>query len=389
VRGDAPRPTSYPGGFAASPADRRALLVLSALSGLTARSLLEVAEREGSAERCLQAVLAGRAGTPGDRAWAPRVDVGTLERALESCAARMVAWGDAEYPPGLTDLADPPAALYVRGRDLRSMQPAVAVVGARNCSSLGREVATALGRGLAAVGVCVVSGAARGIDTASHRGALDAAGTTVAVLGSGIDVLYPPGSRRLLHQVEAAGAVVSEYPPAVAAEPWRFPARNRIVAGLARALVVVEGAGRSGSMITVEHALELGRQVSAVPGPVTSPLSEVPLALIRDGAAMIRGVDDLLDDLGYRDRPPAPDGPPGLPDDERRVFDRLAGPSLPDAVARAAGVSIPEAVASLIRLELRGLVRNVGGRYERRLATASPGPIEQLVGTAEETATDA
>jgi DNA processing protein len=379
VRGDAPRPTSYPEGFAASLAGRRALLVLSALSGMTARSLLEVAEREGSAERCLEAVVAGRAGSPGDRAWAPRVDVPTLERALESCTARMVAWGDAEYPPALTDLADPPAALYVRGRDLRSLQPAVAVVGARNCSALGREVAAALGRGLAAVGVCVVSGAARGIDTASHRGALDAAGTTVAVLGSGIDVLYPPGSRRLLHQVEEAGAIVSEYPPAVAAEPWRFPARNRLVAGLARALVVVEGAGRSGSMITVEHALELGRQISAVPGPVTSPLSEVPLTLIREGAVMIRGVDDLLDDLGYRDRPPARDGPPGLPDDERRVFDRLVGPSLPEAVARAAGVSIP--------LELRGLVRNVGGRYERRLTTAPPGAGgEEAV---EEAATDA
>jgi DNA processing protein len=374
VRGDAPRPTSYPDGFAASPVDRRALLVLSALSGMTARSLLEVAEREGSAARCLDAVRGGRAGSPGDREWAPRVDVGTLERALEACSARVVAWGDAEYPPALTDLTDPPAALYVRGRDLRSLQPAVAVVGARNCSGLGREVATELGRGLAAVGVCVVSGAARGIDTASHRGALDAAGTTVAVLGSGIDVLYPPGSQRLLHQIEAAGAVVSEYPPAVAAEPWRFPARNRIVAGLARALVVVEGAGRSGSMITVEHALELGRQVSAVPGPVTSPLSEVPLALIRDGAVMIRGVADLLDDLGFRDRPPAADGPPGLPDDERRVFDRLVGPSLPDAIARAAGISTPEAVAVLIRLELRGLVRNVGGRFERRLAAARPRP---------------
>ncbi len=372
MRGDAPHPTSYPEGFAASSADRRALIVLSALSGMTARSLLEVAEREGSAARCLEAVVAGRAGSPGDRAWAPRVDVGHLERAVKACAARVVAWGDVEYPPALSDLTDPPAALYVRGQDLRSLQPAVAVVGARNCSALGREVATELGRGLAAVGVCVVSGAARGIDTASHRGALDAAGTTVAVLGSGIDVLYPPGSQRLLHQIEAAGAVVSEYPPAIAAEPWRFPARNRIVAGLARALVVVEGAGRSGSMITVEHALELGRQVSAVPGPVTSPLSEVPLALIRDGAVMIRGVADLLDDLGYRDRPPSADGPAGLPDDERRVLERIAGATLPDAVARATGIATPEAVAVLIRLELRGLVRNVGGRFERRLAAARP-----------------
>jgi DNA processing protein len=126
-------------------------------------------------------------------------------------------------------------------------------------------------------------------------------------------------------------------------------------------------------MITVEHALELGREVFAVSGPVTSPLSEVPLALIRDGATMIRGADDLLADLGFDERPPVADGPPGLPDDERRVFEHLAGPSLPDALARAAGVSIPEAVAALIRLELRGLVRNVGGRYERRLPRAADG----------------
>lgn len=368
-----PRPTSYPEGFASSSRDRRALLVLSALSGMTARTLLEVAEREGSAADCLGAVLAGRAGSPGDQRWAPKVQADALDRGLESCGARMVTWADAEYPPGLADLTDPPAVVYVRGRDLRSLQPAVAVVGSRRCSDLGREVATDLGRGLAAVGVCVVSGAARGIDSASHRGALDAAGTTVAVLGSGIDVLYPPGSRRLLHDIEAAGAVVSEYPPAIAAEPWRFPARNRIVAGLARALVVVEGAGRSGSMITVEHALELGREIFAVPGPVTSPLSEVPLALLRDGAVPIRGAPDLLDDLGFRGRPAVREGPPGLPDDERRVFERLAGASLPDAVARSVGVSIPEAVASLIRLELRGLVRNVGGRYERRLSTT---PVE-------------
>ena len=366
-----PRATVYPAGFAVSPEDRRALLVLSALASMTARKLLELADRVGSAGACLGEVLAGRAGSAGDRKWAPEVKPDVLERGLQTCGARMVAWGDDEYPPGLIDLEDPPAVLYVRGRDLRSLQPAVAIVGSRNCSPLGREIATDLGRGLAAVGVCVVSGAARGIDSASHRGTLDAAGTTVAVLGSGIDVLYPPGSRRLLHEVEAAGAVVSEYPPALNAEPWRFPARNRIVAGLARALVVVEGAGRSGSMITVEHALDLGREVFAVSGPVTSPLSEVPLAMIRDGATMIRGADDLLADLGYDRRPPVADGPPGLPDDERRVFEQLAGPSLPDALARAACVSIPEAVAALIRLELRGLVRNVGGRYERRLVRAA------------------
>jgi DNA processing protein len=162
--------------------------------------------------------------------------------------------------------------------------------------------------------------------------------------------------------------VVSEYAPGVDAEPFRFPARNRIVAALGRALVVVEGARGSGSMISVDHALELGREVFAVPGPVTSPLSEVPLELIRDGATMIRGADDLLADLGLAS-PAAVEAPTELPEDERRAYRALAGPSLPDAIARSSGMSIPEAVTALIRLELRGLVRAVGGRYERRLRT--------------------
>jgi DNA processing protein len=362
-----PRPTAYPPAFASTETDRRALLSLSALSGLTARKLLELAAVEGPASACMAAVLVGRAGSRGDREHVRRIDPERISARVAACDARVVAWGDAEYPPSLLDLADPPAVLYVRGRDLRSLASPVAVVGSRRCSALGREVAMDIARGLAAVGACVVSGAARGIDTGAHRGALDAAGTTAAVLGSGIDVLYPPGSRRLLEEIELAGAIVSEYPPGVHAEPFRFPARNRIVAGLARALVVVEGAGGSGSMISVDHALDLGREVFAVPGPVTSPLCEVPLALIRDGATMIRGADDLLEDLGFDERPPSVSGPVELPPDERDIYEALLAPSLPDAMARAANVSIPDAVAALTRLELRGLVRNVGGRYERRL----------------------
>ena len=178
-----------------------------------------------------------------------------------------------------------------------------------------------LGRRLAGAGVHVVSGAAHGIDEASHRGALAAPGRTVAVLGAGIDVAYPRSNAALLDRILATGTVVSEYPPGVPAVPRNFPARNRIVAGLARALVVVEGAGKSGSRISVDHALDLGRDVFAVPGPVTSPLAEVPLALIREGATMIRGADDLLDDLGITWSPHAP--PAELPAQERLVFEAL------------------------------------------------------------------
>ena len=190
------------------------------------------------------------------------------------------------------------------------------------------------------------------------------------MLGSGHDLPYPRGSAQLLERIAAAGAVVSEYAPGVVAEPFRFPARNRLVAALGRAIVVVEGAAGSGSMISVDHALDLGRDVYAVPGPVASPLAEVPLALIREGATMIRGADDLLDDLGYAARLLA--GPPqNLDDDERRVFDALGGAAVSDGIAASTGLPIPTVITVLLSLELKGLVRSVGGRWERRVGRSA------------------
>ena len=211
---------------------------------------------------------------------------------------RYLARGTGGYPEQLLDLHDPPEGLFLRGRPLPAADRIVAVVGARRCSPLGREVARDLGRGLGRAGWSVVSGAARGIDAASHEGALDEGSHTVAVLGSGIDVAYPPASAGLIERIAATGTVVSEYPPGVPARPFRFPARNRIVAGLARAVVVVEGEEGSGSLISAEHALDLGRDVMAVPGAVTNPLAAVPNQLIRDGAALVRGAVDVLAELG-------------------------------------------------------------------------------------------
>ena len=360
-------PRGFPDGFGQDRDERRAVLVLATLRGITPRKLHELAWREGSAAACLHAVRRGLAGSRGDSESALTADPDGIAATVRAAGCRFVTPADPGYPPSLFDLErDPPVGLFVRGRDLPEMVEAVSVVGARNCSALGNEVAHDIGAGLAGAGVCVVSGAARGIDAASHRGALAAGGRTIAVLGSGVDVPYPKASRQLIDRAARVGAVVSEYGPGVEAEPFRFPARNRIVAALGRALVVVEGAKGSGSMISVDHALELGREVFAVPGPVTSPLSEVPLDLIRDGATMIRGADDLLADLGFAIRITV-SAPTDLPEDERRAYEVLAGPCLPDTVARATGMSIPQAVGALIRLELRGLVRGVGGRYERRL----------------------
>jgi DNA processing protein len=292
---------------------------------------------------------------------------------LREAGARFVTPADPEYDDHLNDLPDPPACLFLRGRPLGDLTDRVAIVGSRKCSDLGRDVAQDLGRALVAAGLAVVSGAAQGIDVAAHRGALQAGGRTVAVLGSGIDVAYPASSRELLGRIAESGTIVSEYPPATPAGPRHCPARNRIVVALARALVVVEGERKSGSRISVDHALDLGREVFAVPGPVTSPLAETPLEMIRDGAMLIRGAHDLLDDLGV-DRAAPPPAPPDLEHGERRIWDALAGRLLPDAVARRAGVSVPDAVTALVGLELRGLVACAGGRYERcHLASSAPG----------------
>jgi DNA processing protein len=369
--------SSWPAGFVGGPEDREALAVLLSLASLTPRRLLEAAPGRGSARSCLRAVRAGRLGSTGDREHARHLDGAALLSALPAAGARLVAVHDGEYPKELLDLFDPPAGLFIRGRDLGGLRPRVGIVGARHCSPGGQEVASLLGAALARAGVCVVSGGARGIDAAAHRGALEAGGPTLSVMGCGIDVAYPRQNRGLLERIAASGALVSEYPPGVPAEPFRFPARNRIVAALSRAVVVVEGAAGSGSMITADHALEIGREVYAVPGAVTSPLSWVPHALVRDGATLIRGPQDLLADLGLtvsvEDSPTAPSmSPIGSPSAasldgvERRVWEALTVASPADALARGTGLSLPEVVSALVGLEMRSLVRHVGGRYERR-----------------------
>jgi DNA processing protein len=374
---DEPEPPpsrGWPPSFGEGDDERLAILTLSELRALRPLRLHAEAWETGSARGCVESVRRGRLGSEGDRAWLSQVDPRVTAARVEEAGARFITPADPEYENCLNDLRDPPASLFLLGRQLGESPQRVAIVGSRKCSNLGRDVAQDLGRALVASGIAVVSGAAHGIDAAAHRGALQAAGRTVAVLGSGIDVAYPASSRGLLERIAESGTIVSEYPPTMPAGPQLFPARNRIVVALARALVVVEGAAKSGSRISVDHALDLGREVFAVPGPVTSPLAETPLEMIRDGATLIRGANDLLDDLGI-DRTAPPPAPPDLDDGERRVWEALSGGSLPDAVAREAGMPIPDAVTTLIQLELRGLIVSVGGRYERRHRSSAPAAL--------------
>jgi DNA processing protein len=275
-----------------------------------------------------------------------------------------------DFPPLLEAIHDPPESLWLRGSGPNELlsRPSVAVVGARSCSAYGAAVARMLGRELGAVGVVVVSGLARGIDGEAHRGALEAAGVTVAVLGCGIDRDYPAAHGRLAAAVAETGFVVSEYEPGVEPAPWRFPARNRIIAGLTKATVVVEARERSGALITADFALEDGREVFAVPGEITSSLSAGTNELIRLGATPLTKAADVLEALGIEalaaSAPtisPEAEGVLGYVRDEPTGLDELSRRTELEAGVLAALVS---------ELELAGVVSSDGGVYR-----ASPAPV--------------
>jgi DNA processing protein len=361
---DEARPTGFPHGFGEGAGEADAVLVLRCLLGITPRTLHELIWREGSAASALGAIVGGAAGSENDRAFAADVTATGIRERIRAAGARFARPGEAEYWPALLRLEDPPVGVFLRGRPLSLEHRRVAIVGSRRPSATGVEVARALARGSAAAGLVVTSGGALGIDARAHGGALDAGGSTVAVLGSGIDQEYPATNRRLLREIVQRGTLVSEYPPGVPAEPFRFPARNRLIAGLSIGVVIVEGVARSGSRSTADFASQVGIDVFGVPGSVTSQLSEAPNALIRDGARLIRGIEDLLHDLGIE---PALRvvTPEGLPEDQRAALEALGQPMLPDAVARATGLSVPDTLSALVHLELRGLVLGSGGRYRR------------------------
>ena len=267
------------------------------------------------------------------------------------------------YPPLLAQIHDPPPRLHLRGDgdpDLLS-KPAVAIVGARACSPYGAQVARTLGRELARAGLVVVSGLARGIDAEAHRGALEAGGPTVAVLGCGIDRDYPAAHAELARRVAVTGLIVSEYAPGVEPAPWRFPARNRIVAGLAAATAVVEARERSGALITADLALEEGREVFAVPGEITSALSNGTNALLKLGASPLTCAADLLSCFGLEDSgctEPPPEG------EAAGVLARLRdSASSTDELVRATGLPAAEVARALVELELSGRVICSDGLY--------------------------
>jgi DNA processing protein len=271
---------------------------------------------------------------------------------------------DALFPERLRAIFDPPPALYVRGGGDPELlaRRAVAVVGARSCSPYGSQVARMLGRELAAVGLVVVSGLARGIDGEAHRGALESGGFTVAVLGCGIDRDYPASHAQLSRRIEERGLVVSEYEPGVEPAPWRFPARNRIIAGLCEAVVVVEARERSGALITADFGLDEGREVFAVPGEITSSLSAGTNALLKLGATPLTSVEDVFEALGI-ERPAASSTVEVSAEAEQLLQLVREAPAGADELATRGTLDAGSVSVALTELELAGLVAAADGVY--------------------------
>ncbi|MEW6448814.1 MAG: DNA-processing protein DprA [Bacillota bacterium] len=292
------------------------------------------------------------------------LDIGSELIKLKRADVDFVTLIDENYPALLREIFDPPAALFFRG-ELQAEETAVAIVGTRRCSNYGRLVAEGFGRELAEAGISVVSGLARGIDTAAHRGALAGGGRTIAVLGAGLDVCYPRENWRLMEEIAVKGAVVSEFPLGIPAQPWQFPVRNRIIAGLSRAVVVVEAGERSGALITADLALEYGREVMAVPGNVTSPVSRGPNNLIKMGARPVTCAADVLEGIGMGTVFGQIRGTPALNDLEATLFELLNHEALSrETLIQRTGAPAHRVLAGLVYLELKGLIRSLpGGLY--------------------------
>jgi len=290
-------------------------------------------------------------------------------RRADAASIVAIPWSATSYPPALTTIADPPPVLWTRGHVDALSAAAVAIVGSRGASPYALAVAEQLAGDLAMRGMVIVSGLARGVDSAAHRGALAAGGITVAVLGSGVDVIYPPEHASLAAAIDATGAVVSELMPGTRPHPRFFPLRNRIISGLSRAVVVIEAGEKSGSLITARCALDQGRDVLAVPGNILSGRNRGAHALLRDGAKIVESADDILEELGMVASAPAShdrtagrvDGTGAAAADP--VLDCLepGEPSNLDEISERSGLQPPRLLPRLFELELQGLVRRAGG----------------------------
>lgn len=365
------------------PIPREQLILLNAIPGVGSLCLRRLLDAFGTIERvCAAGVqelrqVEGVSPSLAQRVWRGCRNDAVIQRELQlalSAGVEIVTLEDPAYPESLRTISDPPLALYVRGTLDRDDAVAVSLVGSRHASAYGLGCAEQLSYALALQGVVIISGLARGIDAAAHRGALRAAGRTLAVLGSGLNQLYPPEHERLADEISRHGALISEYPMATPPLPHNFPRRNRIVSGLSLGVVVVEAASRSGALITADCALEQGREVFAVPGPMNAMTSQGTHRLLKQGARLVTSADDILEELRLTPQPvpvrqahgdPLPEeGPMGLPEAQQRIVactskDHACGI---DAIAAHSGLAVAEVSSMLLQLELKRVIRQLPGK---------------------------
>lgn len=355
-----------------------ASMSLHLASGIGPRLRFALVEHFGSPQRVLQASPAQLMQVRGlgpslVEAIVAAADSSIAIEEIQKCRklqVELIDIADSEYPPWLREIADPPAVLYVKG-DRRPIDLlAVAIVGTRHASSYGRRYAEALAAGFAQAGMTVVSGLARGIDAAAHRGALAAGGRTLAVLAGGLSEIYPPEHRELADEIAQRGALISESPLMRKPRRGSFPQRNRLISGLSLGVVVVEAAARSGALVTARHAIEQNRDVFAMPGRIDSSVSQGCHQLIRDGAKLIQCVDDVINELGpLADQVPTDDGlelrvPSELQlnELERAVLKAIdSDPTTVDQIAERSEVAVHSVLATISVLEMRHLVHRVSG----------------------------
>ncbi len=299
---------------------------------------------------------------------------------LQHPGHHLITLADPAYPRMLLDIHDPPLLLYANGSLAHLGKPIISIVGARSASAGGMDNARAFARHLAEQGWCIASGLASGIDAAAHEGALMAgptAGSTIAIMGTGIDIVYPARNRELAHRIAQEGVLLSEFPIGTRALPYQFPKRNRLVAGIARGVLVVEAAKQSGSLITARLASEMGREVFAIPGSIHSPLSRGCHALIRQGAKLVESAEDIREELGVSGAPPAFPASKGRPTRKQQavedpisqlVLEALGYDPVPlDTLHQRSQLDVPQLTARLLELELREIVvRLDDGRFQRR-----------------------
>lgn len=351
-----------------------ALHLIPGLGNVACKKLLErfgspegIFRAKGSELMSVQGVRPGVARKIANREYTS--DPEQTLRIIEETGARLIPYGDRGYPSPLKEIHDPPVLLYVRGQEIPIGLTFIAVVGSRNPTHYGFRAAQELAQGLARRGVGVVSGMARGIDAAAHWGCLEGLGFTIAVTGTGIDVVYPASNRKLFEKIVQKGAILSEFPPGTPPEPKNFPIRNRIISGISRAVLVVEATRKSGSLITAASALDQGRDVFAVPGSINSFKSTGCHFLIKQGAGLIENADDVLEQLGLN-FPHAPKRdtfseqiPPPMEAIEKRIYDLIGDyPLHIDRIVRLANMGPAEIASVLMKMELKGMIRQLPGK---------------------------